>query len=97
MSELALAAPLGETRSLLSGVVQYRALWNVPVPLVVRVPLPGISLRRIRKLQVGDVLLSEAIASDEVALFAADVALSFGEFEVVDGTIGIRLTRLGQP
>ena len=84
------------TRSLLSGTARFPAMWHVPVPLVVRVPLAGVSLRAVRELKVGDVLVSEAIASDEVALCAAHVALSWGEFEVVDGTIGVRLTRLGQ-
>jgi len=34
-------------------------------------------------------------ASEEVPLYASDIALSWGEFEVVDGMIAIRLTRLG--
>jgi len=70
-------------------------LQQVPVPMTVKIPLPGISLRELGTLAVGEVIASEWPASEEVPLYASNVALSWGEFEVVDGLIAIRLTRLG--
>ncbi len=61
----------------------------------VKIPLPGISLRELTSLRVGEVILSEWPASEEVPLYASNAALSWGEFEVVDGAIAVRLTRLG--
>ncbi len=77
MSEMALFAPQEEAALLRSSAgVRFPAMWNVPVTLDVRVPMPGVSLRGMKQLKAGDVLMSVAIASDEVALFAAGVALS---------------------
>ncbi len=76
-----------------------RAKWpmlmQVPVPMTVKIPLPGISLRGLAALGVGEVIVSGWAATEEVPLFASNVALSWGEFEVVDGAIAVRLTRLG--
>jgi flagellar motor switch/type III secretory pathway protein FliN len=70
-------------------------LMQVPVLMKVKIPLPGISLRELTVLHVGEVIVSEWPASEEVPLYASNVALSWGEFEVVDGAIAVRLTRLG--
>lgn len=70
-------------------------LQHVPIPMTVKIPLPGISLRELGALAVGEVIASEWPASEEVPLYASNVALSWGEFEVVNGAIAIRLTRLG--
>jgi len=70
-------------------------LQQVPVPMTVKIPLPGISLRELGALAVGELIASEWPATEEVPLYASNVALSWGEFEVVDGSIAIRLTRLG--
>jgi len=70
-------------------------LHQVPVPMTVKIPLPGISLRQLSALGVGEVIASEWPASEEVPLYASNVALSWGEFELVNGAIAIRLTRLG--
>ena len=70
-------------------------LQQVFVPMTVKIPLPGISLRGLAALSVGTLIVSSWAASEEVPLYASNVALSWGEFEVVDGMIAIRLTRLG--
>ena len=70
-------------------------LQQVPVPMTVKIPLPGISLRQLGALAVGEVIVSDWPASEEVPLYASNVALSWGEFEVVEGSIAVRLTRLG--
>jgi len=75
--------------------LKWLALQQVPVPMTVKIPLPGISLRGLAALSVGTLIVSSWAASEEVPLYASDIALSWGEFEVVDGMIAIRLTRLG--
>jgi flagellar motor switch/type III secretory pathway protein FliN len=75
--------------------MKWPVLMQVPVLMKVKIPLPGISLRELTVLRVGEVIVSDWPASEEVPLYASNVALSWGEFEVVDGAIAVRLTRLG--
>ena len=75
--------------------MKWPMLMQVSVQMKVKIPLPGISLRELTTLRVGEVIVSEWPASEEVPLYASNVALSWGEFEVVDGAIAVRLTRLG--
>jgi flagellar motor switch/type III secretory pathway protein FliN len=73
---------------------RFPALMLVPVPMRVSISMPGISLRGLTQLSAGDVFVSEWPAAGEMPLLASNVAFSWGEFEVVDGAIAIRLTRL---
>lgn len=75
--------------------MRYPILMQVPIPMSVKVPLPGISLRGLTAMKAGDVIVSQWAVAAELPLYASNVALSWGEFEVVDGAIAIRLTRLG--
>ena len=75
--------------------MRWPMLMQVPVPMTVKIPLQAISLRGLAGLGVGEVIVSGWAASEEVPLYASNVALSWGEFEVVDGAIAVRLTRLG--
>jgi len=79
----------------LVGGAKWPVLQQVPVAMTVKIPLPGLSLRAIAALSVGTMLASACPASEEVQLYAQNVALGWCEFEVVDGTIAVRLTRLG--
>ena len=87
--EQGIAGELAEVRA------KWPMLQQVPVPMTVKIPLPGISLRGLASLSAGDLIVSSWVASEEVPLYASNIALSWGEFEVVDGMIAIRLTRLG--
>ncbi len=73
---------------------KWPVMTQVPVPVSVRIPLPGVSLRGLAALRVGTVIASAWPVSEEVPLYAAGVALSWCEFDVVDGAIAVRLTRL---
>jgi flagellar motor switch/type III secretory pathway protein FliN len=75
--------------------MRYPMLMQASVPMLVKIPLPGISLRGLTAMKEGDVIVSEWAVAAELPLYASNVALSWGEFEVVDGAIAIRLTRLG--
>ncbi len=90
-----------KTKMLLeAGIHEFEKLGRWPmlrlaaVPMQVKVPLSGISLRVLGKLEQGMVLESAWQAGEEVPLYAADVLVSWGEFEVADGQIAVRLTRL---
>ncbi|MDE1161707.1 MAG: FliM/FliN family flagellar motor C-terminal domain-containing protein [Acidobacteriaceae bacterium] len=74
---------------------KWPVLQRLAIPMAVRIPLERITLREVRKLAAGCVLTSEWPAAEEVPLFAADVALSWCEFAVIDGVMAARLTRLG--
>lgn len=63
--------------------------------MAVKIPLPGMSLRELAKLRVGDIVESQWPAVEEVPLHAAGVILSWCEFAVVREAISARLTRLG--
>lgn len=97
MKSMALQALLAEQAisSVEVNGMKWPMLMQVPVLMKVKIPLPGISLRELTTLHVGEVIVSEWPASEEVPLYASNIALSWGEFEVVDGVIAVRLTRLG--
>ena len=78
----------------LEALAKWPVMMQVAVPMTVRIPLPGVSLRGLAALRVGSVLASEWSVSEEVPLCAAGAALSWCEFDVVDGAIAVRLTRL---
>jgi flagellar motor switch/type III secretory pathway protein FliN len=68
---------------------------QMPVRMTVKIPMVGISLRGLAALQVGAVIASTWAAGEEVPLYASNVTLSWCEFEVVNGGIAVRLTRVG--
>jgi flagellar motor switch/type III secretory pathway protein FliN len=70
-------------------------LQEMKLPLAVRVPMKRMKLAQVRALQVGSVVESTWPVSEEVPLHAANVALSWCEFAVVDGEMAARVTRLG--
>jgi flagellar motor switch protein FliM len=74
---------------------KWAALQHVPVRLVVKLPLPPMSLRKLHQLRVGMVIESKWSAGEEVPLWSSDVTLSWCEFAVVNDKIAARLTRLG--
>jgi flagellar motor switch protein FliM len=86
--------PESEASAELRAQAKWPVMMQVGVPLAVRIPLPGVSLRGLATLVVGTVIASEWPVSEEVPLYAAGVALSWCEFDVVDGAIAVRLTRL---
>lgn len=91
-------AELGVTE-LPAGSFESNAKWPVlqhlDVPMTVRIPLRSLTLREVRELKADAVVSSDWPAAEEVPLYAADVALSWCEFAVVDGVMAARLTRLG--
>lgn len=77
---------------------QQAASWPVLQDLRMRVRvmihLPPMTLGRVQRLAVGDVIVSPCPAGQEVPLLVGGADLSWCEFAVVDGMMAARLTRL---
>jgi flagellar motor switch/type III secretory pathway protein FliN len=67
---------------------------RLPVMLSVGIPLTGFRVCDLLALESGQTILSNWIATEEVPLKVGERQLSWGEFEVVDETMALRLTRL---
>jgi flagellar motor switch/type III secretory pathway protein FliN len=94
MTPVEYPTPLAELPVASPADMRYPMLLQVPVAMRVSIPMPGISLRGLTQLRAGDIIVSTWPASGELPLYASNVALSWGEFEVVDDAIALRLTRL---
>jgi len=66
----------------------------LPLQLDVRIPLPDFRISDLVGLAPGRVVASEWPSSDDVPLTCGDVHLVWTEFEVVDQTLAVRVTRL---
>lgn len=67
---------------------------RLPVVLAVSVPLSGFKVSDLLGLRCGQTVESAWPAMEEVPLKAGALHLSWGEFDVVDEHIALRLTRL---
>lgn len=66
----------------------------LPVRLNVRVPLPDFRVSDLLSLVPGTVVESGWQSSEDIPLSCGDVDLVWTEFEVVDDTLAVRVTRL---
>lgn len=66
---------------------------RLPIMLAVNIPLHGFKVRDLLALQRGQTIESEWVSSEEVPLKVGTLQLSWGEFEVVDERMALRLTR----
>ncbi len=76
------------------GKLQLERIAGLPVQLDVRVPVPDFRVSDLLALVPGRVVASEWPSSDDVPLMCGDVQLVWTEFEVVDQTLAVRVTRL---
>jgi flagellar motor switch protein FliN/FliY len=67
---------------------------RLPVSLGVRVPLRGFTVRKLLGLRCGETVTSAWATTEDVPLQTGTLNVYWGEFEVVDQRIAIRLTRL---
>jgi flagellar motor switch/type III secretory pathway protein FliN len=67
---------------------------RLPVVLAVNIPLSGFKVSDLLGLKCGQTIESAWPATEEVPLKAGALQLSWGEFDVVDDRIALRLTRL---
>jgi flagellar motor switch protein FliN/FliY len=82
----------------LAHVEQHRKwplLSQLPLKLDVSVPMPGFKVRDLLALRSGGVVSSVWKVSEDVPVKIGDVEFGWGEFEVVEQRMALRLTRLG--
>jgi flagellar motor switch protein FliN/FliY len=69
-------------------------LARLPVELDVSVPVREFRVRNLLALEPGQIIETEWGHGDDVPLAAADVQLTWAEFEVVETQLAVRITRL---
>jgi flagellar motor switch/type III secretory pathway protein FliN len=69
-------------------------LSRLPVRMSVEVPLLGLSVRDLLALRTGQTICSTWAVGEDVPLRAGTQQISWGEFEVVEERMALRLTRL---
>jgi flagellar motor switch/type III secretory pathway protein FliN len=84
----ALALPEDEGSGLNSRVAQ------LPVELDVVVPVRDFRVRNLLALQPDQVIESQWANGDDLPLASGAVRLAWGEFEVIDNQLAVRVTRL---
>lgn len=70
------------------------AMERLPVELDVVVPVRALRVRQLLALKPGQVIESQWNHGDDVPLSAGDVQLTWSEFEVIDGQLAVRITRM---
>jgi flagellar motor switch protein FliN/FliY len=78
-----------------AGKLQLARIAAMPVQLDVRVPVPEFRVADLLALEPGSVVASAWPSSDDVPLLCGEVHMVWTEFEVVDQTLAVRVTRLG--
>ena len=74
---------------------QWPLLSRIPMRLTAGVPVPGFKVRDLLAMRAGSVVETAWPSTEDVPLRMGDVQLSWSEFEVVEGRMAVRLTRLG--
>lgn len=79
---------------LADGKLRLERIAALPVQVDVRVPLPNFRVADLLSLTAGTVVNSEWASSEDTPLCCGEVHLVWTEFEVVDQTLAVRVTRL---
>lgn len=69
-------------------------LSRIPVMMAVGIPMRGFRVCDLLALECGQTVESQWVSTEEVPLKVGTLQLSWGEFEVVDEYMALRLTRL---
>jgi flagellar motor switch protein FliM len=70
------------------------AISRLPVVLTARIPLSGFKVRDLLQLQQGQLIHSDWSTSEDIPVKIGRVQLAWSEFEVVEESMAMRLTRL---
>ena len=70
------------------------ALSRLPVVLTARVPLTGFKVHDLLQLEKGQLITSQWETTEDIPVKIGRVQLAWSEFEVVEETMAMRLTRL---
>jgi flagellar motor switch protein FliN/FliY len=69
-------------------------LAEIPETMIVYIPLPGFTLRQLLELEKGKVVLSASPTADLVPMGIGSVRLVWGEFEMINRNLALRVTKL---
>jgi flagellar motor switch protein FliN/FliY len=67
---------------------------RLPASLSVSIPLSGLKVRNLLGLRCGQTIASQWAATEDVPLKVGELQICWGEFEVVEQQMALRLTRL---
>jgi len=91
------SAQQNSSKELVKDIEQHSS-WSVasrlPVTVSTEIPLNVIKVQELLMLTTGQVFLSKWSDTEDVPLVINCMSLGWGEFEVVEQQLGIRLTRL---
>ena len=73
---------------------QWLVLSRLPVILTARIPLTAFKVRDLLLLQRGQMIQSDWSTSEDIPVKIGQVQLTWSEFEVVEDSMAMRLTRL---
>jgi hypothetical protein len=93
-----LAQPLrrvaGPVQQPMEGLPAWPMIARLPVMLAVTIPLRGFRVCDLLNLRPGQTVVSRWASTEDVPLKVGSVQLCWGEFEVVERQMALRLTRL---
>jgi flagellar motor switch protein FliN/FliY len=70
------------------------AISRMPVVLTARVPFTSFKVRDLLQLEAGQLIRSEWSTAEDIPVTIGRVQLAWSEFEVVEESMAMRLTRL---
>ena len=84
----------GERMSDIEAHPHWIAIARMPVVLAAQVPLTGFKVRDLLQLEEGQLVRSEWSTAEDIPVKIGRVQLAWSEFEVVEESMAMRLTRL---
>jgi flagellar motor switch protein FliN/FliY len=69
-------------------------LARVPQTLTAQIALPGFTIRDLLTLDKGRVIASAVLTTEMIPIRIGTVRIAWGEFEVVEHALALRITRL---
>lgn len=69
-------------------------LAEIPEKMIAAVVLPRFTLRDLMTMEKGSVFKSDCLTSDLIPMKIGTVQIAWGEFELVDHSLALRVTRL---
>lgn len=73
---------------------QWLVLSRLPLVLTARIPLSGFKVRDLLRLKEGKLIRSDWSTTEDIPVKIGRVPLAWSEFEVVEESMAMRLTRL---
>lgn len=90
--------PAKRSSDSVAAAIEEHAAWplisRLAVSLAVSIPLRGLKVRNLLSLGCGQTLESTWAVTDDVPLKTGTLQIGWGEFEVVEQKMALRLTRL---